>query len=318
MRTLRIRKGKAFLAATSLLLLTACGGGEASSGADKSVVLTVPTWAGGEANAAVAKYLLEHELGYDVTLKKMDEADAWKAIGTGKADAILEDWGRKEERRTWVDKKGTVVPAGSLGITGKMGWYVPSYLAAEHKDITDWKKLNRYAELFAKDGSGKGELLEGSREFLTHDEELIDNLRLNYEPSYAGSEKAQLKEIRERAAKREPFLAYWWQPHWIGAEVELTEVRLPAYYDGCAGEDVKKVTCGYPEDELKKYLNADFSKNGGDAAEMLRNFQWSEDDQNKVAKRITDDGITPEGAAKEWVEDNRGTWKMWLWGLDGE
>ncbi|MGW8379722.1 glycine betaine ABC transporter substrate-binding protein [Streptomyces sp. ODS28] len=306
-----IRKNRFLLCALALLLLSACSGG--STQRDRSVVLTVPTWAGGEANAAVAKYLLEEKLGYRVTLKKMDESDAWKAVGTGKADAILEDWGRQAEREKWVYQKKTVAPAGSLGIKGQLGWYVPSYMADEHHDITDWKKLNRYAPLFAK-GSGKAELLEGSKEFLTHDEELLKNLGLRFDTRYTGSESAQLKEIRKRAARHEPFLTYWWRPHWLGAEVELTRVDLPGYYDGC--EDAQKVTCGYPDSELQKYLNADFSKKGGDASKFLKNFQWSEEDQNKVAKRIADDGLSPESAAEEWVKENPGVWKVWLWGLD--
>ena len=308
-----MRHARISLAVLSLLALSACGGSSTQS--DKAVVLTVPTWSGGQANGAVARYLLEKKLGYKVQLRKMDEADAWTAIGTGKADAILEDWGRKNEQRKWVQQKKTVVPAGSLGVKGQTGWYIPTYLADRHKNITEWQHLNDYASLFAgRNGGSTGELLEGSKQFLTHDEELLKNLNLNYRTRYAGSEQAQLKEIRERAAKKEPFLTYWWRPHWVGEEVELTKVNLPGYYDGCDSGQ-QKVVCGYPDAELQKYLNTGFSKKGGDAATFLKKFQWSEDDQNKVAKRIAEDGLSADAAAEEWVEQNPGTWKIWLWGL---
>ncbi|AXK32919.1 glycine/betaine ABC transporter substrate-binding protein [Streptomyces armeniacus] len=314
---LHLSKTKAALAALTLLALSACGsdsGAGASEDGDP-VTLTAPTWAGGQANAAVAAYILEEELGYDVTVKKMDEDHAWEAIGDGRADAILEDWGHPDLEKKYIDKKKTVKQAGDLGVKGRIGWYVPEYLSAEHTDITKWRKLNDYSHLFrTPETGGKGRLLEGSPKFVTRDEELIKNLKLDFKAVYAGSEDAQIKEMRKRAKDEEPFLTYWWRPHWLESEVDLTEVELPPHYNGCDAVE-EKARCGYPETELQKYLNADFDKDGGKAAHFLRNFQWGEEDQNEVAKMIARDGLSPEKAAKRWAKDNKGTWKVWLWDL---
>ncbi|NGO69260.1 glycine betaine ABC transporter substrate-binding protein [Streptomyces boncukensis] len=301
------------LAVLAPLTLTACSSeSEAASG---PVVLTEPTWAGGQANVAVARHLLERELGYDVTVRRMEEKDAWHSVGKGKSDAILEDWGHPDLEQRYVAKKDTVVPAGDNGVTGKIGWYVPDYVIDKHPDLTGWNKLNKYAALFRTEKSGtKGQLLEGSRDFLTHDEALVKNLGLNYQPVYAGSESKQIKEIQRRTAKREPFLTYWWRPHWLAEEADLKEVPLPAHYEGC-DEDADTVECGYPQAQLQKFLNKDFSENGGNAAKFLKNFQWSESDQNKVARMISKDGLSPKAAARKWIDENPGTWKVWLWGL---
>ena len=304
------------LAALTPFTLTACGG-ETEEKAE-SVILTEPTWTGGQANVAVARYLLEKKLGYDVEVRRMDEEDSWKAVGEGKADVILEDWGHPDLEKKYVNKKSTVVAAGDIGVTGKIGWYAPEYVTDAHPDLTDWKKLNRYASLFrtAKSG-GKGQLLEGSPKFLTHDETLIKTLRLNYKAVYAGSEKAQIAEIQKRTDARQPFLTYWWRPHWLASEANLKEIPLPAHYDGC-DDNPRNLTCGYPETPLKKYLNKDFSKAEGSekATKFLKNFQWGEDDQNEVAQMIARDGMTPGTAAEKWVKENPGTWKVWLWGLE--
>jgi glycine betaine/proline transport system substrate-binding protein len=309
-------KLKAACTALTLLALGACGSDSGAGSADgESVTLVAPTWAGGQANAAVAAYILEEELDYDVTVKQMDEDQSWKAIGEGKADAILEDWGHPDLESLYVDRKKTVKPAGDLGVQGRIGWYVPEYLSAKHADVTKWRKLNDYAHLFATpETGGKGRLLEGDREFVTRDEELIKNLGLDLKAVYAGSEEAQIKEMRKLAKKQEPFLTYWWRPHWLEAEIELTEVDLPPYIKGC-DTDEKKARCGYPETELQKYLNADFDKDGGKAARFLHNFQWGEEDQNEVAKMIARDGLTPEKAAERWAKGNEGKWKVWLWDL---
>ncbi|MER7411454.1 MULTISPECIES: glycine betaine ABC transporter substrate-binding protein [Streptomyces] len=317
-----LRRSRAKTAALAFALLApltlgACAGDPGSDEAG-TVRLTVPTWTGGEANVAVAAYLLEHELGYHVTTKKMETDDAWRSVGAGKADAILEDWGHPQLARRYVYKKKTMVPAGDVGITGKIGWYVPAYLVDKHPDITDWRKLNRYAPLLRGGRSGdRGQLIEGSRGFVTHDEALLKNLHLDYDAVYTGSESAQIETIQEKVRKHEPFLTYWWRPHWLAADAGLKEVRLPEHYAGC-DEDTEAVKCGYPSSSLKKYLSKDFSRKGGKAAEFLKNFQWSEQDQNEVARMIAEDGMTPEAAAGKWVKSNPETWKVWLWGLKGE
>lgn len=313
-----LRKSKAACVVVALLALSACGsqsGPGSGSAAAGEVTLTTPTWAGGQANTAVAAYILEEELGYDVTVTMLDEDEAWKAVGTGRADAVLEDWGHPELEERYVDDEETVVPAGDLGVTGKIGWYVPEYLADEHPDITDWRNLNDYADLLATPRTGdKGRLLEGSPEFVTRDEELIDTLGLDFEAVYAGSEQAQLAEIRELARKQKPFLTYWWRPHWIESDIRLAEVSLPGHYPGCADE-TEAARCGYPETALEKYLNADFAKDQVRAAQFLENFSWTEDDQNAVARMIAEDGFSPRTAAKRWAKENPGTWKPWLWNL---
>lgn len=318
MSVLQQSKTKSAFAALTLLALSACGsdsGSGAASDGGESVTLTAPTWAGGQANAAVAAYILEEELDYDVTVKKTDEDESWRAIGEGEADAILEDWGHPDLEKKYVDGKKTVKRAGDLGVEGRIGWYVPQYLAEKHDGVTEWQKLNDYADLFATpETGGKGRLLEGSPKFVTRDEELIKNLNLDYKAVYAGSEEAQIKEMRKRAKDREPFLTYWWRPHWLEAEVALTEVELPPHVNGCDADE-QKAECGYPETDLQKYLNADFARDGGKAAGFLQNFQWGEEDQNEVAKMIARDGLSPEKAAQRWVKGNEGTWKVWLWNL---
>ncbi|UGY93234.1 glycine betaine ABC transporter substrate-binding protein [Streptomyces gobiensis] len=316
-----IRAGKcsrrALVAGTgafALLALSACGTDSAAK--KEPVSLVAPLWTGGQANTAVAKYILEKELGYEVTVEEMTEADGWKALGEGKADAVLEDWGLPEQVERYVEKEKTVVPGGPLGVTGRIGWFVPRYLADENREITRWENLNKYVELFrTQESDGKGVLFQGDPSFKSQDAALIKNLDLNYKLVHLGSEEAQLEKIRTRAEKEKPFLTYWWTPHWVEAEVGLAEVRLPEYYPGCDAK-AEKTACGYQETELQKYLNAHFAKKGGNAAEFLKNFEWGEDEQNAVAKMIAGDGMSPEGAAEKWAKENEGIWKKWLWGVD--
>ncbi|MFV2121004.1 ABC transporter substrate-binding protein [Streptomyces sp. Act-28] len=315
--TRAVRTATAVACALGLLALSACGAAETgrsqrAGDTDRTVTLTVPSWVGAQANTAVAEYLLENELGYRVRTQQLGEVLAWDAMSRGDVDAILEDWGHPKEEKRYVEEKRTVVSGGDLGVTGHIGWYVPKYFADAHPDVTDWRNLNEYAEEFATaESGGRGQILEGSPDYVTHDEAIIENLGLDLKPTYAGSEAAQITAIRRYVAEKKPFLTYWWTPQWLNAQVDLVEVRLPPYKEGCDAVP-EKVACAYPRTPLRKFLNADFARNGGEAAEFLKNFEWTTEQQNEVALLIADRKLTPEAAAEQWVEANEATWRAWL------
>jgi glycine betaine/proline transport system substrate-binding protein len=308
------------VAATTVVLaltgLSACSAAKTNSSSGSSsgkVTITVPSWVGAEANAAVAKYILENELDTKVETTQLDETVAFDALNSGKADAILEDWGGAAKKVSqYVDDKQTIVGAGGLGVTGHIGWFVPKYLVDEHPDITDWKNLDKYKDLFKTAESGdKGQLLEGSPSYTTNDDAIIKNLKLDFKTVYAGSEAAQITQIKENYKVKKPFISYWWTPQWLNSQLDLVEVKLPEYKEGCDA-DAKKVACGYAKTPLQKYLNADFAKNGGDAAEFLKNFSWSNDQQNEVAAMIANDKMSADKAAEKWVKANKDVWQAWL------
>ncbi|MEV4909110.1 ABC transporter substrate-binding protein, partial [Streptomyces albidoflavus] len=234
------------------------------------------------------------------------------ALSQGRVDAILEDWGHPEEEKRYVDDKKTITAAGDVGVTGHIGWFVPTYFAKKHPDVTNWKNLNKYADqLRTPESGGKGQLMDGSPSYVTNDKALVKNLDLDYQVVFAGSEAAQITQIKQFAKEKKPFLTYWYQPQWLFEKVPMTEVELPKYEEGCDA-DPDKVACAYPETPLQKYLNTDFAENGGEAAEFLKNFEWTTEDQNQVSLWIADQKMDPQKAAEKWAKANESTWKKWL------
>ncbi|MCF3133892.1 ABC transporter substrate-binding protein [Streptomyces olivochromogenes] len=308
-------------AAVALLALTTgCGAADMTKQASpfanaqgaKTVTLSVQSWVGAQSNVAVAQYLLEHELGYRVDTVQVDEVPAWDALSQGRVDAIMEDWGHPDQEQRYVTDKRTIARGGDLGVTGHIGWFVPTYLVKQHPDITDWRNLNKYASLFrTPESGGKGQLMDGSPSYVTNDKALVTNLKLDYQVVFAGSEAAQITQIRQFAKEHKPFLTYWYTPQWLFKKVPMTEVKLPAYKEGCDA-DTAKVACAYPQTPLQKYLNADFAKDGGKAAAFLKKFRWTTEDQDRVSLMIADQKLTPQEAAKKWVDSHPQVWKAWL------
>ncbi|MGI5193250.1 ABC transporter substrate-binding protein [Streptomyces sp. CA-288835] len=305
------------------LALTACGGAtvedsssdsgsSGDSGKCSTFNLAVNPWVGYEANAAVLAYVAEKDLGCKVTQKDLKEEIAWQGFGTGEVDAVVENWGHDDLKKKYITDQKTAVDAGPTGNEGLIGWYVPPWLAKEHPDILDWNNLNKYAAEFkTSESGGKGQLLDGDPSFVTNDEALVKNLKLNFKVVYAGSETALIQAFRKAEKDKEWMIGYFYEPQWFMSEVPLKKVKLPEYKEGCDA-DTEKVACDYPVYKLDKIVSKKFSESGSPAYDLVKNFTWTNEDQNTVAKYIAVDKMAPEAAAKKWVDANRDKVEAWL------
>jgi glycine betaine/proline transport system substrate-binding protein len=322
MRVKRTQAALAALVTASVLTLGACGGDsienadEPAGGQDCGEMnMAINPWVGYEADAHVVGYVAQTKLGCTVNYKNLDEQVSWKGFGTGAVDVVIENWGHPELQKKYMTDKGgdgTAVDAGLTGNDGVIGWYVPPWMADKYPDITDWKNLNKYADMFKTSESGDlGTLYDGDPGFVTNDEALVKNLDLNYKVVYAGSENALIESFRTAEQNKTPMIGYFYEPQWFLAEVPLVKVDLPKYTDGCDA-DPEKVACDYPPYPLNKVVSSTFAESGSPAYDLVKAFTWTNDDQNLVAKYIAQDGMDPDEAAKKWVDDNQDKVDAWL------
>jgi glycine betaine/proline transport system substrate-binding protein len=293
------------------LALAACNTG--GGGSKGTVNIAVNPWVGYEADAAVVAYILKEKMGYTVVQKDLKEDVSWPGFESGDVDVILENWGHPDLEKIYITDKKVAMDAGQTGNVGVIGWYVPKWFADEHPDVlTDAKNLNKYADLFKTSESGdKGQFLGTDPSYVQYDEALVKNLGLTFKVRFTGSENATIETIKQAVAQKKPLLFYWWDPHWLNSTVELARIPLPAYTPGCDA-DKEKVACDYPETPLNKIISVKFNTSGGAAATMIKNFKWTNADQNSVANDITNNSMTPEQAAKKWVDAHESVWKAWV------
>lgn len=307
-------KGKALarvsagLAVVALVIAACTGGG----GTKEPVKIAINPWVGYEADAAVVAYLLEKELGYTVEKKNLKEEISWQGFETGEVDVILENWGHEDLKKSYIDEKKVAVAAGETGNIGIIAWYLPGWMAEEYPDIVEWENLNKYADLFKTSESGDlGQFLASDPTYVTNDEALVTNLKLSFKVVYSGSEAATIESLKQAVEQKVPLLAYFWDPHWIHSQIKLVRVNLPAYTAGCDA-DPKAVACDYPEYILDKIVSKKFADTGGKAYELVKNFNWTNDDQNLVSDYMTNQNMTAEEAAKKWVDEHKDVWQAWM------
>ena len=311
------------LAAVVGLGLTACGGSDindtkSSSGSGgKScgdLRIAVNPWTGYVSNAHVIGVVAQTKLGCNVTYSEVKEEVGWQGMAGGTIDTIVENWGHDDLVKKYIDEQKSVEDAGLTGNDGIIGWYVPPWMAEKYPDITDWNNLNKYADLFKTSESGdQGQLLDGDPSYVTNDEALVKNLNLNYKVVVGGSEAALIQSFKSAEANKTPLLAYFYEPQWFFSQMKLVKVNLPPYTPGCDA-DPAKVACDYPPYHLNKLISTKFAESGSPAVDLIKNFSWTNDDQNQVSEYIADQGMDPDDAAKKWIADNQDKVNAWLSG----
>jgi len=284
-----------------------------------TVTLNEYGWAGSTANTYVAKYVLEKRLGCTVKITKIVEVPSYQAMADGKIDAVLEDWGYPDQYKQYVTRQKTVVDAGSNGLLGHIGWFIPGYLLKQYPQFKTWRGLKGKESVFKTPESGsQGTFIGGDPSFQQKDKELIEALGLDFKHVTAGGYAAQVARATQLIKQRKPVIMYWWTPEYLNAQLKLVEVQLPPRFKGCndvggSGGDVKQYRCKYASVPLKKLFSKEFVQSGSPAVKVLRKLKWpSNDAQNLVGKWIAGDGMKPDKAAERWVKANAAIVNAWL------
>jgi glycine betaine/proline transport system substrate-binding protein len=328
MRKTGTRAGRLLaVAACASLVLAGCGSGgsideetkkneanSAGGGDCGELNMAVNPWVGYEADAYVVGKIAETKLGCKVSYKELKEDVSWQGFGTGDVDVVIEDWGHPDlEKKFFAESgDGSAEDLGPTGNVGIIGWYVPPWLAKKYPDITKWENLNKYADQFKTSESGaKGQFLGADPSYVQFDEAIVSNLKLNFKVVFSGSEAASIQAFEKAEKNKEFLIGYFYEPQWLFAEVPLEKVALPPYKEGCQKVPAK-VACDYPETPLKKVASTSWVKKGSPAVDLVKNFKWTNDDQNEVAKYIAKDGMSSEDAAAKWIKDNADKVDAWL------
>jgi glycine betaine/proline transport system substrate-binding protein len=305
----------ALVAAAAVATGSAVAGSRASCG---TVTLNEQAWAGSTANTYVTKYVLEKKLGCSVKITKIAEIPVYQAMADGKVDAVLEDWQHVDQYKQYVSRQKTVVLAGSNGLTGHIGWFIPRYLLQQYPQFKTWRGLKGKETVFKSPESGsQGMFLGGDPSYVQKDKQLIELLGLNFKHVTVGAEPAEVARFTQLIKQRKPVIFYWWTPQYLNAQLDLVEVQLPPRFKTCkddasSGGDMKLYKCAYDAYPLEKLFSAKFAKSGSPAYTFLKRWRWSNNDQNYVANLIAGKHMDPSKAAEQWIKANASKVNAWL------
>ena len=282
-----------------------------------TIKLAENPWSASSLNVNVAKLLLQQKLGYTVEIVSIDENAQFPALAKGDLSASLEVWpsGHANDIKQYVDTK-LVENLGLLGPTGQIGWFMPTYVVADHPEMKTWQGLKdpAIAKLFATAETGaKGAFYTGDASYVQYDGDIIKNLGLNMQVVPAGSEAALLSALDAAYNRRQPILFYLWTPHSAFNKYKLMKLDLPAYTDACYATAAQGgVACDYPPDPLFKIAAPSLKTAAPDAYQFLKNFNYGIADQLELMSKMESNNGDAAKAAQAWIDANPTKWQAWL------
>ena len=328
---------KAWIAIPLALLLTvALAAGLACEQADEAetdemeemgtLYLVDQDWNGQLVTTAVAKILLEQEMGHTVATKfaPADSAPLFIGLERGDFHFVCCNWPSysAELLDEYVNADdATVDRMGPVGISGETGWYVPSYVvngdpergiepaAPNLRSVAD---MDQYKSVFAtSDTAPSGRLLEFTPAWDTRPEEHLEAFGVDFQPVFAGSEGAALAELDAAFQRGDPVMTYLWEPHWAHAKYNLIQIEMPPWTSDCY-PDGERYDCGYPADPVAKLIWPGLQDEFPEAYEVLSNFQMTNAQQNEIVLNLAENDLTVRAAAQEWVDANESVWRAWI------
>ncbi|KAI9348623.1 hypothetical protein BDR26DRAFT_706857 [Obelidium mucronatum] len=237
----------------------------------RAIIVEMDWWDSAILTSQIFTFLLIHIMGYKVNLRSYDGGPvSGSRLNHGNSsDVVLELW--RSDASTWYEKyvqlSNTVISYGSVGYTGRVGLYFPTYmfdLYPEYDELDFWKSLVHPESRRAFPYSGTIPTILDEDGLPACDGDPRSCVNGTYVPAwYSESEKENFMEIwhhgtaytpnyfqrlidglhlnatvnflgesmyptmMEAYNNRKPFLVYNWRPTTTVAQFNLTRVGFP-------------------------------------------------------------------------------------------
>lgn len=318
------------------LLLVACGGQEARPGAGRTeegvaaidkVVFWDGQWHSLSANNAIAGFILQH--GYGVSTEEATvSADAMQvALPKGDIDVVMELW--QTNRQDWYDKvtgEGSVVDIGPVFKESTQGWYVPRYVVegddAPAPDLRSVRDLEKYANVFG------GTLVNcpTSWECADINELKLAAYRLDdaFTAQTPGAAAALDTAIVGAVQKKQPVLAYYWEPTAIMGRFDMVKLEEPEFSPECQqareqalaanklDDPPEAAGCAYETVPINKGVHQALADKAPEIVDILEKVTIPTEDVNKIAAFMDENNVDADQAAIWFFENYQDLWREWL------
>ena len=219
-----------------------------------------------------------------------------------------------------VVDEGCVTEAATHDAKTREEWWYPAYVEELCPGLPDWEALNGCAKMFSSpETEPKGRFLAGPVDWLKHDAERVEGLKMDFEVVNAGSAAALWAELESASKRKAPIVLFNWTPNFIEAIYEGKFIEFPEYAEGCREDPSwgtnpdKAYDCGNPKDGyLKIGVWKEFPQQWPDAYKVLQNINFTNLDVAVMAKLADVDNMEPEAAADKWLADNEARWQSWV------
>ncbi|MEN4209658.1 ABC transporter permease/substrate binding protein [Streptococcus pyogenes] len=279
------------LAALTVFLIAALGRGimaMTSGMADKGETVNIAyvQWDSEVASTHVIAEVLKNE-GYHVTLTPLDNAVMWQTVANGNADFSTSAWLPVTHGQQYQKYKSKLDDLGPNLKGTKLGLAVPKYMT----DVNSIEDLSKQADQKITGIEPGAGIMAAAKKTLK------EYHNLSSWELVAASTGAMTTSLDQAIKKKDPIVVTAWSPHWMFAKYDLKYLKDP------------KETFGSTEN-INTIARKGLKKDLPNVYKIIDKFHWTQKDMEAVMLDINK-GMSPEAAAKKWVEANQSKVSSW-------
>lgn len=240
-------------------------------------------WASGEALAAITAFVLEQGYGCTVSLVPTDTVPAVTSLAeNGEPDVIPEVWTNGSPVYDQLVEAGRVSSASkTFSDGGQEGWWIPTYLAEAHPELTTIEGIVANPEL-VDNRFHNCPVGWGCRNINDNLDKVLGVQAAGIEYFDHGSGANLAASIAAAFEDGEAWFGYYWGPTAVLGKYEMTKVSLgpvdEAQHKINATPDADVATLGvsdFPASPVYNAMTTDFIKAQPEVAAFVENFTLS-------------------------------------------
>ena len=291
----------------------------AQDGECGEVSITEMSWASAQIVTAVSTFLMEQGYGCEVSVVPSDTTPAVASLAeNGEPDIVTELFlNSAGEAYTKLEEQGRVERAGEvLDPGGVEGWWIPSYLAEEHPELTTLEGIKNNPELA---GGQFHNCPDGWGCRIVNDN-LVPATGLEeagFEIVNHGSGETLATSMASAYEDREPWFGYYWGPtvqlgRYDMVKVDIGEVK-PEVHERNQNPDVENPgVSDFPAAPVVTSITSDFAEREPEIAELMSNVTFDVDTMNALLSWKTENSASADETAAYFLQNYSDVWSEWI------
>jgi glycine betaine/proline transport system substrate-binding protein len=300
----------------TLGLLAAPAAAQAECG---EVSITEMNWASAQVVTTVASFIMEQGYGCEVTVVPSDTVPAVTSLAeNGEPDIVTELWlNSTGEAYLQLEEQGKVERVAQvLDPGGVEGWWIPTYLAEEHPELTTIEGVMANPELvgarFNNCPSGWGCRVVSDN--LIRALDLEDS---GIEVFNHGSGETLATSMASAYQDGKPWLGYYWAPTVPLGKFDMTRVDLGEYKEDVhtanqSQDNENPGVSDFPAAQVLTSITTDFKEREPEIAELMSNVTFKTSTMSSLLAWKDENNASAEEAAVYFLTHNKDVWSAWL------
>ncbi len=276
-------------------------------------------WASAGIVVAVSNFLLEQGYGCDVTIVPSDTTPAVTSLSeNNEPDIVPELWPNSAgEAYEKLKKDGRIVELTSvLDPGGVEGWWIPTYLAEEHPELTTIEGVLENPDLvggmFNNCPDGWGCRIVSDNLIRAFDVEGAGIEVFNH-----GSGETLATSMASAVQNEEPWFGYYWAPTTPLGKFDMTSIDLgeydeEAHLNNQNADATDPKPSAFPNAPVLTVATKDFVESHPEIAELMSNVTFKTDTMSALLAWQDENNATNEEAAVYFLTNNKDVWADWL------